>query len=111
MVKDGRAIKVEDIRFASVVDSAFWSTAEVVFQDEILKAIDAHATFDLSTEIDTAAGEITQAIAKANIPGLQVKAGTPDISLDAVYVGASDLFVVAKLAMPVDAEVTAAILK
>jgi Domain of unknown function (DUF4403) len=111
VVKDGSAIKVEDIRFASVVDSAFWSTAEVVFQDEILKAIDAHATFDLSAEIDKAATEITQAITKANIPGLQIKAGTPDISLDAVYIGASDLFVVAKLAMPVDAEVTAAILK
>jgi hypothetical protein len=111
VVKDGKAIKIEDIRFASVVDSAFWSTAEVVFQDEILKAIDAHATIDLSAEIDKATNDITQAITKADIPGLRVKAGTPNISLDGVYVAASDLFVVAKLAMPLDAEVTAAILK
>jgi hypothetical protein len=111
VVKDGKAVKVENIRFASVVDSAFWSTAEVVFQDEILKAIDAHATIDLSAEIDKVANEITQAIAKADVHGLQIKAGTPDISLDAVYVAASDLFVVAKLAMPVDAEATEAILK
>jgi hypothetical protein len=111
VVKDGKAIRIENIRFASVVDSAFWSTAEVVFQDEILKAIDAHATIDLSAEIDKAAGEIRQAITKANIPGLQIKAGSPDISLDSVHIATSDLNVIAKLAMPVDAEVTAAILK
>ncbi|MET4213882.1 hypothetical protein ABIB95_008735 [Bradyrhizobium sp. LA2.1] len=111
MVKDGKAIKVEDIRFASVVDSAFWSAAELVFRDEILKIVDAHATFDLSAEIDEAVSEITRAIAKADLPGLQIKAGTPDIALDGVYVASSDLVVVANLTMPVDAEVTEAILK
>ncbi|WP_354248717.1 DUF4403 family protein [Bradyrhizobium sp. LA2.1] len=111
VVKDGKAIKVEDIRFASVVDSAFWSAAELVFRDEILKIVDAHATFDLSAEIDEAVSEITRAIAKADLPGLQIKAGTPDIALDGVYVASSDLVVVANLTMPVDAEVTEAILK
>jgi hypothetical protein len=111
VVKDGKAVRVENIQFATVVDSAFWSTAQLLFQDEILKAIDAHATFDLSAEIDKAAKEITQAIAKADVSGLQIKAGVPSLSLDSVYVTASDLVAVVKLAMPVDAEVTEAIIK
>ena len=43
VVKDGKAIRLQDIQFANVVDSAFWSAAEILFQDEILKAINAHS--------------------------------------------------------------------
>jgi Domain of unknown function (DUF4403) len=82
-----------------------------LFQDEILKAINAHATFDLSKDIDKAANEIAQAIAKADVPGLQIRAGTPSLSLDSVYVTGSDFVAVVKLAMPVDAEVTEAIIR
>lgn len=111
VAEGGKAIHVENIKFATVVDNAFWSTAGLLFQDEILKAINAHATFDLSKDIDKAANEIAQAIAKADVPGLQIKAGTPSLSLDSVYVTGSDLVAVVKLAMPVDAEVTEAIIK
>ncbi|MVT52605.1 DUF4403 family protein [Bradyrhizobium yuanmingense] len=111
VVKDGKAVKVQDIHFASVVDSAFWSAAQILFQDEILKAIDAQGTFDLTAEIDKAANQVSQSIAKANVPGLQIKTGKPNLSLDSVYVGASELAVVAKLALQFDAEVTEAILK
>jgi hypothetical protein len=111
VVKDGKAVQVQDIHFASVVDSAFWSTAQILFQDEILKAINAQATFDLSAEIDKAANDVSQAIAKASVPGLQVKTDTTNLSLDSVYVATSELVVIAKLAMHFDAEVTEAILK
>lgn len=111
VAEGGKAIQVENIKFATVVDNAFWSTAGLLFQDEILKAINAHATFDLSKDIDKAANEIAQAIAKADVPGLQIRAGTPNLSLDSVYVTGSDVVAVVKLAMPVDAEVTEAIIR
>lgn len=111
VAEGGKAIHLENIKFATVVDNAFWSTAGLLFQDEILKAINAHATFDLSNEIAKAGNEISQAIAKADVPGLQIKAGTPSLSLDRVYVTNSDLIAVVKLAMLVDAEVTEAIVK
>src|SRR5207245_2121817 len=41
VAEGGKAIQVENIKFATVVDNAFWSTAGLLFQDEILKAINA----------------------------------------------------------------------
>jgi hypothetical protein len=111
VVENGKAVKIEDLRFATVVDSAFWTIVESLFQGEILNALNAHATFDLRKEIDKAANEISQAIAKAEVQGLKIVAGAPDLSLGGIYVTGDSLVVLTRLVMPVDAEVTEAILK
>jgi len=84
---------------------------ESLFQGEILNALNAHATFDLTEEIDKASNEIAQAIAKADVPGLKIQAGTPSLALEGVYVTAENLVVVVKLTTTIDAEVTETILK
>jgi hypothetical protein len=109
--KSSKAFTIENIGFATVVDNAFWKVAQSLFEGEILQALNAHATFDLTKEIDKASGQITDAIAHADIPGLKITPGTPDLTLDGVSVTADNLVVVAKLAMRLDAEVTEAILK
>ncbi|WP_172601275.1 DUF4403 family protein [Rhizobium leguminosarum] len=106
VAKDGKAVAIQDIRFASVIDNSFWSVASSLFQDQILKALTAHATFDLTKEIDKSSNEIVQAIAKANVPDLKLEAGTPNLALDGVYPTADNLVVVVKLSMPLAAEVT-----
>ncbi|WP_294536616.1 DUF4403 family protein [uncultured Rhodoblastus sp.] len=108
---NGRAVKVENVQFAEVIDSAFWSTASSLFQGEILKALNARANFDLGKEIDKAANEISQAIAKDDVPGLKIAAGTPNLSFESIYVTSPALIVGCKLAMTIDAEVTESILK
>jgi hypothetical protein len=109
--KDGRSVKVTDIQFAAVVDNAFWSTAEKVLQGDILKTLNERATFDFSEEIDKATRNVSQAIAKAAVPGLKITAGLPQIALDGVHVTGSDLVVSATMSISVEAEVTEAIFR
>ncbi|MEQ1954909.1 DUF4403 family protein [Mesorhizobium yinganensis] len=111
VAKNGKAVAIQDIRFASVIDNSFWSVASSLFQDQILKALNEHATFDLTKEIDKASAEITEGIAKTNLPGLKLEAGTPNVSLDGIYPTADNLVVVAKLLMPLAAEVTEELFK
>jgi hypothetical protein len=70
----GKALTVEDIGFATVLDNEFWNVLRAPFETEILSALKEHATFDLTKEIDRAAREITSAIAKAEVPGLKITA-------------------------------------
>jgi Domain of unknown function (DUF4403) len=109
--KEGKAVTLEDIRFATVIDSAFWSAAQSLFQGVILQEIKAHSTFDLAKPIDDASNAITKAIAAAQIPGLAITTGAPALALESVSVTSDNLVAVVKLDLPLEAEVTEAIVK
>lgn len=107
----GKGILVDDIGFATVVDSDFWKVAQSIFQVEVLESLKGQAKLDLSKDIDKASSEITAAIAKADLPGAKVTAGPPSIALTNIYVAPDALSAVVKLSMNFDLEITAAILK
>jgi uncharacterized protein DUF4403 len=109
--KEGKAVTLEDVRFATVIDSAFWSAAQSLFQGVILQEINAHSTFDLAKPIDDASGAITKAIAAAQIPGLAITAGAPALALESVSATSDNLVAVVKLALPLEVEVTEAIVR
>ena len=109
--KGGKAVSVEDLHFATVLDNEFWTSVEALFQTQILAALRAHATFDLSSQIDAAAVQITAGIAKAHVEGLTIKAGPPVIRLTGIAVASDDLVVEAKLAMRLDLELSDGLLK
>lgn len=110
-VHDGKAIKVDNLAFAMVLDNAFWTVAQGLFETEILAALKDHATLDLTGPIDMAASQITAAVAKADLPGLKVTAGTPAIHLTGVQVAPDNLVVSTTVEMPFDTELTAALIK
>lgn len=110
-VHDGKAISVDNIGFATVLDSAFWSVVQGLFETEILSALKDHSTFDLTAPIDTASSQITDAIAKADISGLKVTAGAPTIQLTGVHVAPDNLVLTTKLSMPFHSELTAALIQ
>ncbi len=105
------AVTVENIAFATVLDNTFWSTVQGLFENEILTLLKAHATFDLSKQIEDATARISSAVARADVPGLKLRSGKPNISLDGVYVATDNLVAVVKMSMTLDAEVTEAIIK
>ena len=107
----GKALAVQDLAFATVLDNAFWKVVQGLFEAEILAALKDHATFDLSNEIDRAAGEITSAIAKAEVPGLKITAGPPAFQLTGVHIAPDHLVAVVKLDMTFNTEITAALLQ
>jgi hypothetical protein len=107
----GKAVTVEDIGFATVLDNEFWKVAHVLFEAEILSALKEHATFDISKEIDRAAEETTSAITRAAVPGLKITAGPPAIQLTGVYIAPDSLVAVVRLIMSFDTEITAALIK
>lgn len=110
-VQNGKAIAIENIGFATVLDNAFWTAVQGLFETEILSTLKGHAQFDLSNEIDKAASQITSAIAKADVPGLKITAGPPAIQLTGVNIATDTLIVTTKLSMSVDTELTAALVK
>lgn len=110
-VQDGKAIAIENMAFATVLDNAFWTTVQGLFETEILSTLKRHAQLDLSNQIDKAASQITSAIAKADVPGLKITAGPPAIQLTGVDIAADTLIVTTKLSMSVDTELTAALIK
>lgn len=110
-VQNGKAIAIENIGFATVLDNAFWTTVQGLFETEILSTLKGRAQFDLSSEIDKAASQITSAVAKADVPGFKITAGPPAIQLTAVDIATGTLIVTAKLSMSVDTELTAALIK
>ena len=105
-VHNGKAVSIQNIAFATVIDSEFWKVAQNLFETEILTALKKNAQFDLSKEIDKAATDITAAIAKADVPGLKVSAGAPTIQLTDVHVGPDNLVATARLEMNFNVEVT-----
>jgi hypothetical protein len=111
VINGGRAVTIEDLRFASVVDNNFWKAAATVFEDDILKTLNSKSTFDLGEEIDKASQDVLKAVEQAQIQGLKIKAGAPTISLHSVFVSDPNLVAVAKMTMPLEAEVTDDILK
>ena len=102
---------VQDLAFATVLDNEFWNIVHGVFEAEILSALKDRATFDLSKEIDRAAGEITSAIAKAEVPGLKITAGPPALQLAGVYIAPDNLVAVVKLNTRFNTEITANLLQ
>jgi hypothetical protein len=110
-VQSGKAVAIANTGFATVLDNEFWTIVQSLFETEILLALNEHSTLDLTKEIDTAASQITDAIAKADTPGLKITAGPPAIQLTGVYVTPDNLVVIAKLSMAFDAELTAALIK
>jgi hypothetical protein len=58
-----------------------------------------------------AVSQITAAVAKADLPGLKVTAGTPAIPLTGLHVAPDNLVVITKLQMRFDAELTAALIQ
>jgi hypothetical protein len=107
----GKAVAVEDISFATVLDNEFWNVVRALFEAEILSALKEHATFDLSKEIDRATGEITSAIAKAEVPGLKITAGPSTIHLAGVHIAPDNVVAVVKLTMTFDTQITAALVQ
>jgi hypothetical protein len=110
-IQGGKAVSVENISFATVLDNEFWTIVQGLFETEILSAMKEFSQFDLTKEIDTAASQITTAIAKANIPGLKITAGPPAIQLTGVHIAPDNLVVTTKLSMSFDIELTAALIK
>jgi hypothetical protein len=94
-----------------VLDNEFWKVVQGLFEAEILAALKDHATFDPSKDIDRAAGEITSAIAKAEVPGLKITAGPPALQLAGVHIAPDHLVAVVKLDMTFTTEITAALLQ
>jgi hypothetical protein len=110
-LQGGKAITMEDIRFAAVLDNEFWTIAQGLFQTEILSALNKYSKFDLSKEIDKAASQITSAIAKVEVPGLKITAGPPAIQLTSVYTAPDNFIATTKLSMSFDIILTAALIK
>ncbi|RWO70179.1 MAG: DUF4403 family protein [Mesorhizobium sp.] len=111
LVQGGKAITVEGIHFATVIDNKFWMIVQSLFETEILSALKEGSKFDLTKPIDEAASQITTDIAKANVPGLKITAGTPTIQLTGVHIAPDNLVVRTKLALTFDTEITSALLK
>ncbi|MET4279344.1 MULTISPECIES: DUF4403 family protein [unclassified Bradyrhizobium] len=109
--EDGKAITVEGINFATVVDNEFWSVAQTLFETQILSSLKEHSKIDLSKQIDAAASEVTGAIAKANVPGLKISATPSLIKLSSVAMATDSLIATARLSMNADVELTDALLK
>jgi Domain of unknown function (DUF4403) len=107
----GKALEVENIGFATVLDNEFWKVVQSLFETEILSALKQHATVDLSKEVDRAAMEVTSAVAKADVSGLKITAGPPAIELAGIRVAPDNLVAVAKLTMTFDVEITAALIQ
>jgi hypothetical protein len=67
--------------------------------------------FDLGKEIDKATDDVAKAVTAAQLPGLKIAAGPAKLSLDSVFVTEPALIAVVKMSMPLNAEVTAEIVK
>jgi hypothetical protein len=111
VINGGRAVTIEDLRLTSVVDNDFWKVAATVFEDGILQTFNSKSTFDLGEEIDKASQDVLKAVEQAQIQGLKIKAGAPTISLQSVFVSDPSLVSVAKMTMPLEAEVSHDLLK
>jgi hypothetical protein len=109
--EDGKSVSVENLRFATVLDNEFWSVAGALFNNEILAALKAHSTFDLSSQIEDGTAQITTAIANAEVKGLKITAGPPSIRLTGVDVASDNLFIETRLDMRFDTQLTADLLR
>jgi hypothetical protein len=107
----GEAIAVENIGFATVLDNEFWTIVQGLFETEILSVLKERSKFDLTNQIDTAASQISTAIANANISGLNITGGTPTIQLTGVHIAPDNLIVTTRLSMSFDIELSAALIK
>lgn len=110
-INEGKGVTIEELGFATVLDNAFWSSVQGLFEGQILSAIQASSTFDLSGPIDQAADKVFSGVANASIPGLRLSAEKPTISLASVTTGAENLVVVARLSMAFAVELTEALVQ
>jgi hypothetical protein len=107
----GRAISIQQLQFATVLDSAFWRVTQSLFEGEILAELNSHAHIDLSGQIDDVAARVSTAVANANLPSLILKADKPTITLTGAGVGPNALVATADLSMKFDAELTSALIE
>ncbi len=103
----GTSVKLVDLKYAAVLDNAFWNAAQAALQGPILSEVAARATFDLSSRIDDASSRIADALANADLRGVRMTASKPKIALANVAVGSSGLAASAIVAMTLNLELTA----
>lgn len=111
LTADGKAIAIDRISFSTVIDNEFWNIAQSLLETQILSSLKERSKIDLTKHIDAAASEVTTAIAKANVPGLKLTAGSPQIRLSSVDIATENLIATARLSLNMDVELTEALLK
>jgi Domain of unknown function (DUF4403) len=108
IVADGGAgVKIVDLKYVANLDNSLWQAAQSVLQGEVLSEIAAHSDLDLSKRIDDAEDRISNALAKADVRGVKLKAGKPHIVLAGVQVTPAGLAATAIVAMALDIQLTA----
>lgn len=91
---DGTVIHLSDVRYSTVLDSAFWQVASTVFEGQIRSAITKAATHDLSNEISKGKEAIEKALRHSNAQaGFAVTLRNVDMKLGRIAAGANEFVV------------------
>lgn len=97
--EEGRGIRIENLRYATVLDSAFWQATSSVFEGRVLAALRSHSSIDLSKVLQESASKVSEGVASAQIPGVALTAETPSIRLVGIGLGQESLQAVGSIAM------------
>ena len=102
----GANIKIEELRYATVLDNSVWNVISALFNEQILQNLQSHATLDIRPLILEASKNVTQTVNASVIPNLKLVAGTPTIAVESLLVGNDGFVVGTKLDLDFAMEVT-----
>ena len=102
----GTNIKIEDLRYATVLNNSVWNAISALFNEQILQSLQSQASLDIRPLILEASKNVTQAVNSSAVPNLKLLAGTPTIAVDSILVGKDGFVVGTKLDMDFAMEVT-----
>ena len=108
--KSGNSIEIQNLKYAAVLDNAFWEIIADIFNTQILANLRAHSTIELGKLISDTANQVSRSVNSAVIPGVKISATTPIIKLESVAIGKEGFIVTTKMDMNFDMEITSALL-
>ncbi len=107
---DGRSLSVLELKDAAVLNNKALKAALILLNGPILAEVRKQSQFDLSASLDKASDGVAQALASAHPPGLNVKAGRAQITLQSLSLSQAGVAAVAHVSMPLSVTVTRSVL-
>jgi hypothetical protein len=107
IMDNGRGVRIDDLKYAEVLDNASWKLIVTVFNDQILALLKSRSELDLTPQIEQAKDQIRKGISGINVPKIHVQGGEPDVALNEVRVGQDGFIASVAATMPLEVSLEA----
>lgn len=109
---DGLVLSLADVQFGRILDNELWNVLSVLFEGEIKELLTRNTRFDLRAQAsDLGALLVSTLQDPATIPGLKLQVQSPKLSVDTIYVEATQLTAIVRIGTKVQAEVLGSIIE